>query len=81
MFSVKGQIVNILGCSSHVALLFHILIYLFAYLFTPHCLWTLEAAQVFSPSSSTHLLISSTLKQRAIFHQGFPEPHCVLENK
>lgn len=36
MFSVKGQIVNILGCSSHVALLFHILIYLFAYLFTPH---------------------------------------------
>ena len=36
MFSVKGQIVNTLGCSSHLALLLHILIYLFAYLFIPH---------------------------------------------
>ena len=35
MFFVKGQTVNILGCSSHVALLFHILIYLLAYLFIP----------------------------------------------
>lgn len=33
MFFVKGQIVNILGCSSHVALLFHILIYLLTYLY------------------------------------------------
>ena len=36
MFSVKGQIVNTLGCSSHLALLLHILSYLFAYLFIPH---------------------------------------------
>ena len=44
---------------------------------SPLCLWTLEAAQVFSPSPSTHLLICSTLKPRAIFHQGFPELHCL----
>ena len=33
--AAAAQIVNILGCASHVALLFHILIYLFAYLFIP----------------------------------------------
>lgn len=44
---------------------------------SPLCLWTLAAAQVFSPSSSTHLLICSTLKQRDIFQQGFPELHCL----